>query len=88
VAKFHSRLIKRKYLTKRIYDYRHYELSLPSRLNKEIDSYCDKPFDVADFSVKDSDEKETITITLTRYKTVKKLSSKDFIEKMPATGSF
>ena len=71
MAKFHVRRIKKRYLTKKVYDYRHYDLSLPSKLNKEIDPHQKKQFDITDFSHKDAVEKETINITLTRNKNTK-----------------
>lgn len=71
MTKFRVRQIKKKYLTKKVYCYKHYDLSLPSRLNEKIDPHFEKKFEVTDFSFKDSIEKEVLNITLTRYKTAK-----------------
>lgn len=71
MVKFHARWIKKRYQRKKVYRYKHYSLDLPARLNKEIDPHYKKDFQAVDFTFKETAEKETVNITLTRDKTVK-----------------
>lgn len=71
MVKFRARWIKKRYQRKKVYSYKHYSLDLPARLNKTIDPHYKKDFLIADFSYKETGEKESINITLKRDKTTR-----------------
>jgi hypothetical protein len=61
------RWIKKRYKKRREYRYKHYDLGLPAKLNGKIEPYEKKDFEL-DFTSRETAEKETINITMTRDK--------------------
>jgi hypothetical protein len=73
LVKFQVRWIKKHY-KRQEYRYKHYDLGLPAKLNDEIEPHEKKDFEL-DFTSRETAEKETITITMTRNKTAKQVCS-------------
>ena len=73
MVRFRVRWIKKRY-KRQEYRYKHYDLGLPTKLNDEIEQHEKKDFEL-DFTSRETTEKETITITMTRNKTAKQVCS-------------
>ena len=68
MVKFQVRWMKKRYLKKKEYRYKHYSLDFPARLNEKIKPNMKKDFEIDDFTTKETDKKEIINITLSRDK--------------------
>jgi hypothetical protein len=60
--------MKKRYLKKKEYRYKHYSLDFPARLNEKIEPHMSKDFEIDDFTAKETAKKEIINITLSRDK--------------------
>ena len=68
MVKFQARWMKKRYLKKKEYRYKHYSLDFPAKLNEKIEPHMSKDFEIEDFTAKDTAKKEIINITLIRNK--------------------
>ena len=68
MVKFQVRWMKKRYLKKKEYRYKHYSLDFPAKLNEKIEPHLNKDFEIEDFTAKETPEKEIINITLSRDK--------------------
>lgn len=66
MVKFQMRWMKKRYQTKREYRYKHFFLGFPTRLNEKIEPHRTKDFEIEDFAYRQTPERETIQITLSR----------------------
>ena len=74
MVRFRVRWIKKRYKKRQEYRYKHYDLGSPTKLNDKIEPHEKKDFEL-DFTSRETAEKETITITMTRNKTAKQVCS-------------
>ena len=68
MVKFQVRWMKKRYLQKKEYRYKHYSIDFPARLNEKIEPQMSKDFELDDFTSKETAKKEIINITLSRDK--------------------
>ena len=71
MVKFHVRWMKKRYLKKKEYRYKHYSLDFPARLNEKIDPHMKKDFDSVDLTSKETPTQEIVNISLIRNKSLK-----------------
>ena len=67
MVKFQVHWMKKRYLKKKEYRYKHYSIDIPVRLNEKIEPQMSKDFEI-NFTTKETATKEIVNITLTRDK--------------------
>ena len=65
LVKFRVRGMKKRY-KKKEYRYKHYFLDFPAKLNEKIEPHLSKDFEMDEFTAKEKNRKEIISITLSR----------------------
>ena len=76
MVKFQVRWMKKRYLKKKEYRYKHYSLYFPARLNEKIEPHMSKDFQIEDFTAKETAKKEITNIPLSRDKLPSKVSTR------------